>query len=63
MADTEDKGLTTEGEPPKSHKDVNQPGMTNGVPDEISQGEAMGSPSSERIEGETAGQPKDADHD
>lgn len=63
MADTNNKALTTKGEPPKSDKDINQPGMTNGVPDAIGQGEATGSPSSQRIEGETAGQPKDADHD
>lgn len=63
MADSNDKGLTTTGEPPKSHEDVNQPGMTNGVPDKMKQGEALGSPSSDRIEGETAGHSDEPDHD
>ena len=63
MANTDDKDLATHGDPPKADKDINQPGMTNGVPDDIGQGDSLGRPSSQRLENETTDATKDADHD
>ena len=43
------------GPSPQGHEHMNGPGMTNGVPDAASQGDATGGPSSERQETETLG--------
>ena len=37
-----------------SHDHMNGPGMTNGVPDQLGDGEAKGSPPNQRQEGEAA---------
>ena len=37
-----------------SHEHMNRPGITNGVPDQISEGDSAGSPPNQRGDGETA---------
>lgn len=39
---------------PASHDDLNQPGMTNGVPDQLSDAKATGRPGNERQDSEGA---------
>ncbi len=37
-----------------SHEHMNRPGVTNGVPDQISEGDSTGSPPNQRGDAETA---------
>ena len=53
MSGTNDQA--PQGAPPQSHKHTNAPGMTNGVPDGLADGDASGSPTSDRSRTEIAG--------
>jgi hypothetical protein len=43
------------GPPPQADRDLNGPGMTNGIPDANSEGDSAARPTSDREKGENAG--------
>ena len=57
MADTKQQPPeeAPKGPPPQSHEQINGPGMTNGVPDQVSDDDAKAYPDSDRKDTEAAG--------